>query len=170
MHRLKPLLFVLGLSLVSAVTLRVMLGRVAASMQPEVVEAPLVDSAEVARRLVGCGRFHFVFDSLGYRTGQWPPEVDSTLSAARESAIVSIQDGAVFARSAGGPGPRVGEYLIQRDTAYLTLQGAGAGVRARLGPVGDSLAGQLERLAPAGAVIGRLFLTSAVGPAGCPGA
>lgn len=167
MARLKPLLFVVGLSLVSAVTLRLLLGRMAASMQPQVAIPVAVDSAEVSRRLVGCGQLNFVFDSLGYRTAQWPIEVDSALAAARGAAVIVAQGGQLVAVGEAADRSVVGDYLIRRDTAFLTLQGRGAGLRARLVGIGDSLGGRLERRSPAGAVVGRLFL--AAPPAGLSG-
>jgi len=169
MSRLKPLLFVVGLSLVSAVSLRLLLGRVTESMTPE-PPAPLrVDSAELARRMIGCGHFRFVFDSLGYRSGQWPPEVDSTLAARRSDATFIARDGRITAVDGDERGPGVGDYLIRLDTVYVTLGPVPGGIRARLTPVGDSLGGRLERAVTrgAGSVVGRLFLGT---PVPIPGA
>ena len=172
MSRLKPLLFVIGLSLVSAVSLRLLLGRMTESMQPQPTGPVRVDSVEMDRRMVGCGHLHFVFDSLGYRTGQWPAEVDSVLAAARTDAIILARDGRVVAVRGEETGPEVGTYLIRLDTVYVTLGAQPGGLRARLGPVGDSLAGRLERgvgVGPAPAV-GRLFLARPVPvPSGCRG-
>lgn len=170
MSRLKPLLFVVGLSLVSAVSLRLLLGRVTASMNPVPVAAPRIDSLELARRFVGCGHLRFVFDSLGYRSGQWPAEVDSALAARRVDALVVAGDGRVVAVEGGERGPEVGAYRIRLDTVYLTLGPVPGGLRARLGPVGDSLGGRLERavVRGEGPVVGRLFLATPVpAPAGC---
>ncbi|MEK9502830.1 hypothetical protein [Gaopeijia maritima] len=164
MSRLKPLLFVIGLSLVSAVTLRWLLGRVSAGMSPPAGVPTVVDSTEVDRRMVGCGQFRFVFDSLGYRSGQWPAEVDEPLAVERVEALFVARHGQVEALVPGGGRRSVGEYLIRRDTAYLTLGAVPGGLRARLGPVGDSLGGRLERSSEEGAgdVVGRLFLSTPV--------
>jgi hypothetical protein len=172
MERLKPLLFIVGISLVSAITLRLLVGRVEQSMRPEPVVPDRPDSAEMDRRFVGCGHFRFVLDSLGYRTGQWPPEVDSTLAAARVDATFLAGDGRILAAGEGAPGPDVGDYRIVRDTVYVRLGPQPGGFRARLGAVGDSLGGRLEastRLEPM-PVVGRLFLARPdPTPAACRG-
>ncbi len=170
MSRFKPLLFVIGLSLVSAVSLRLLLGRAVASLNPDPVSVGTarVDSAELARRMVGCGHFRFVFDSLGYRTGQWPDEVDATLAARRVDATFLARDGWVRAVIGPDRGPEIGDFVIRADTVYLTLGPEGTGLRARLAPVGDSLGGRMERAA--GAVVGRLFVgVAAPMPTGCSG-
>lgn len=166
MSRLKPLFFVLGLSLVSAVSLRLLLGHMAAGMNPAPVVQVPVDSAEMARRMVGCGHLRFVFDSLGYRSGQWPEEVDPELAAARADAVFHASESTLTAIIDGARGRVVGEYLVRGDTAYLTLGDVPGGLRSRLAPVGDSLGGLLERAAPGGTgpVIGRLFLSTPVPP------
>jgi hypothetical protein len=170
MSRLKPLLFVVGLSLVSAVTLRLFLGRVATSMQPQVAGPMVADSSELSRRVVGCGQFHFVFDSLGYRTGQWPTEVDSSLASRRLDAVFLARDGSILPVEGSNRGSPIGQYLIRRDTVFLTLGRNAAGLRARLVPVGDSLGGRLELHAPPGSVVGRLFIgTPPVGLGECSG-
>lgn len=170
MSRLKPFLFVVGLSLVSAVSLRLLLGRVTQSMTPQPAAPLRVDSAELARRMIGCGQFRFVFDSLGYRSGQWPPEVDSTLAASRADAVFVARDGRIMAVHGPEGRPVVGDYLIRLDTVYVTLGSVPGGMRARMGAVGDSLGGRLERAVARGEgpVIGRLFLGApAPPPAGC---
>lgn len=166
MSRLKPLLFVVGLSLVSAVTLRFLLGRVSAGMSPDPAVPVAVDSAEVDRRLVGCGQFRFVFDSLGYRSAQWPAEVDGALSTARAEALFVAREGGIEALVPGAPRRPVGDYLIRGDTAFVTLGSVPGGLRARLGAVGDSLGGRLERAVAGGGgeVVGRLFLSTPVPP------
>ncbi len=170
MSRLKPLLFIVGLSLVSAVSLRLLLGRVSRGMTPQPVAVPRADSAAVDRRMVGCGHFRFVLDSLGYRSGQWPVEVDSTLAAGRSDATFLARDGRIVAVDAEARGPEVGSYLIRLDTVYVTLGPVPGGLRARLGPVGDSLGGRLERAVTRGdgPVVGRLFVAAPVPPpSGC---
>ena len=170
MSRLKPLLFVIGLSLVSAVTLRLFLGRVASSMQPDTTAPVVADSSELSRRLTGCGQFRFVFDSLGYRTGQWPAEVDSSLASRRLDAVFLARDGSILPVEGADRGAAIGDYLIRRDTVFLSLGRNAAGLRARLVPVGDSLGGRLELRAPPGSVVGRLFIgTPPVGLGGCSG-
>ncbi len=170
MSRLKPLLFVVGLSLVSAVSLRLLLGRVAASMQPEPARPTVADSSELSRRIVGCGQFRFVFDSLGYRTGQWPLEVDPDLGSRRVDAIFVAREGDILPIEAGSPGAAIGDYVIRRDTVFLTLGRDAVGMRARLVPVGDSLGGGLELRRPPGAVVGRLFVARPpAGVSGCSG-
>lgn len=166
MSRLKPLLFIVGLSLVSAVSLRLLLGRVSRSMSPPPAAASRADSAEMARRMVGCGHFRFVLDSLGYRTGQWPVEVDSALAAGRSDATFLARDGRITAVDDDARGPEVGSYLIRLDTVFVTLGPVPGGLRARLGPVGDSLGGLLERAVPRGngPVVGRLFVAAPVPP------
>lgn len=170
MSRLKPLLFVVGLSLVSAVSLRLLLGRVTESMSPQGSTQARADSVEMDRRVVGCGHFRFVLDSLGYRSGQWPIEVDSALASRRLDALFLARDGRIEAVEGARRGPVVGAYLIRFDTVYVTLGPQPGGLRARLAPVGDSLGGRLERstrLEPA-PVIGRLFLARPVPvPDGC---
>jgi hypothetical protein len=170
MHRLKPLLFVIGISLVSAVSLRLMLGRVGDAMRPEAAGPARPDSAELDRRFVGCGQFRFVLDSLGYRTGQWPAEVDSTLAASRTSALFMAQAGRVDA-VAGAQSRTVGDYRIVEDTVYVRLGPQPGGLRARLGTVGDSLGGRLESTAGRdAAVVGRLFVARpATGASACGG-
>lgn len=171
MSRLKPLLFVVGLSLLSAVSLRFFLGRVAASMQPDTVGPIVADSAELSRRIVGCGHFRFVFDSLGYRSGQWPVEIDSALAARRVEALFLARDGAILPVDGSGRGPAVGDFVIRRDTIFVSLGRDGRGLRARLVPVGDSLGGRLERREPPMSVVGRLFVASPPpGGGGCSGA
>ena len=168
MSRLKPLLFVVGLSLISAVSLRLLLGRVASSMQPETVAPAAPDSSELSRRIVGCGQFRFVFDSLGYRTGQWPSEVDTVLGSRRVDAVFVAGDGNILPVEGGNRGAAIGDYLIRRDTVFLTLGRDAVGMRARLVPVGDSLGGGLELRTPPGTVVGRLFVARPpVGTTGC---
>lgn len=171
MSRLKPLLFVLGLSLVSAVSLRLLVGRMTESLQPPGPTGPVrADSAEMARRMVGCGHFTFVFDSLGWRSGQWPAEVDPALAARRVEAVFLARDGRLVAVEGDARGPQVGEYVIRLDTVYVTLGPVPGGLRGRLAPVGDSLGGRLERavVRGEGAVVGRLFRGTPVPvPAGC---
>ncbi|MEQ9568801.1 MAG: hypothetical protein RLN75_01315 [Longimicrobiales bacterium] len=170
MTRLKPLLFVVGLSLVSAVSLRLLLGRVTDGMNPAAVPPPRVDSAEMSRRFVGCGHFRFVLDSLGYRSGQWPAEVDPALSSGRSDATFLARDGRIVAVDGAERGPEVGDYVIRRDTVYLTLGAVPGGLRARLGPVGDSLGGRLQRsvVRGDGPAVGRLFVSTPVPPpSGC---
>lgn len=166
MNRLKFLAFVLGLSIVSAVTLRLLLDPLLRERSPEPAVVVEVDSLEVDRRLVGCGHLHFVFDSLGYRSGQWPVEVDDELAARRLDALVRAHEGEVVAVFDDAPSRRVGEYRIRTDTADVTLGQPPGGLRARLGAVGDSLGGVLERATADGgwAVVGRLFLSTPVPP------
>ncbi|MBT8337351.1 MAG: hypothetical protein KJO11_12160 [Gemmatimonadetes bacterium] len=164
MARFKPLLFIVGISLVSAVTLRLLVGRIEQAMRPGAAAPVRPDSAEMDRRFVGCGHFRFVLDSLGYRTGQWPAEVDSGLAATRVDATFLARDGRILAAGEGSPGPELGDYRIVADTVYVRLGPQPGGFRARLGTVGDSLGGRLEastRLEPM-PVVGRLFLARPV--------
>ena len=139
-------------------------------MQPQVAGPVVADSSELARRLTGCGQFRFVFDSLGYRTGQWPVEVDSSLASRRLDAVFLARGGSIIPVDGASRGAAVGDYLIRRDTVFLTLGRNAAGLRARLVPVGDSLGGGLELRAPPGSVVGRLFIGAPpVGLSGCSG-
>jgi hypothetical protein len=170
MSRLKPLLFVVGLSLISAVSLRLFLGRVASSMQPDTTTPVAADSSEMSRRIVGCGQFRFVFDSLGYRTGQWPAEVDSSLARRRVDAVFLARNGSIVPVERTNRGEAIGDYVIRRDTVYVTLGRDAVGLRARLVPVGDSLGGGLELRRPPGLVVGRLFVgTPPAALGGCSG-
>lgn len=174
MQRAKGLAFVIVLSLVSAVSLRLLLGRATTAMDGgRGGAAPVlpVTSAEVERRFVGCGRFHFAFDSLGYSSRQWPISVAGGTVVANREALFVARGGAIVPVSGDTLVAPLGSYRVH-DTEVRVALGPDTAVLAVLHPRGDSLAGSVAmRGEGTGAVlvpVGRVFLeTPAPRPAGC---
>lgn len=181
--RLKGFLFVVGLSVVSAVTLRLLFDRVSESLAPPVAPAaPAVTVAEVERRFVGCGRFNFVFDERGYSSRQWPDELVAEGPLFRADAFFVAREGRILPVLGDSLAAPIGRYEVRNgaeprvEVAFGSGAGAGAPVLlATLVAQGDSLAGALYEGAvgrsstevPAQAT-GRLFLqTPDPRPAAC---
>ena len=170
-QRLKGFLFVVGLSVISAVSLRLLFDRVSQTLAPSTTPmAVTVSASEVERRFVGCGRFNFVFDERGYSSRQWPEELVSEGPLFRADAFFVARDGdilPVLDDSLAGP---IGRYRLVDATVEIDF----GVMAATLLPQGDSLAGPLtEGSDPAvdqsaAQPTGRLFLqTPDPRPAGC---
>lgn len=172
MNRLKGLAFVIVLSLVSAVTLRLLLDRATRAMgsgggPPQ----PQVTALEVERRFVGCGAFRFAFDSLGYSSRQWPLEVAGGTPAANAAAVFLARSGELLPVLGERLGAPLGSYALVGVEVHVAL-GPDTALLAVLGPRGDSLAGTvaLRRRDRGGALlpVGRVFLETPVPrPAAC---
>jgi len=162
-QRLKGFLFVVGLSVISAVSLRLLFDRVSQTLAPPTTPvAVTVSAAEVERRFIGCGRFNFVFDERGYSSRQWPEELVSEGPLFRADAFFVARDGdilPVLDDSLAGP---IGRYRLVDATVEIDF----GVMAATLLPQGDSLAGPLTE--GAGPPTARLFLqTPDPRPAGC---
>lgn len=177
-RNLKGFFVVIGLSLISAITLRYMLGRVERSLAPPPdipgVTTPLVSVAEIERRFVGCGRFNFVFDARGYSSRQWPEELVPDGPLFRTDAYFVARGGDVRPVADDTLGRAIGRYEFADREVRLTLGPDDAPhFEAVLEARGDSLAGPLREVRPPGdgirtLEIGRLFLQAAIPrPAGC---
>lgn len=192
MNRLKGLAFVVVLSLISAVSLRLLLERATTAMAPPARDGRIeITAAEIERRFVGCGAFVFAFDSLGYTSRQWPVAVAGGTPAANARAVFLARGGEIAAVASDSIGPTLGSYTLSDDHVEVSLGGDGV-ISARLAPLGDSLGGPLSmRRRPAGdpsqgagsgrdagsgggaaatplSVVGRVFLTTPVPrPAAC---
>jgi hypothetical protein len=185
MQRAKGLAFVIVLSLVSAVSLRLLLGRATTALDPGGEGSggppPRVTPAEVERRFVGCGRFHFAFDSLGYSSRQWPAPVAGRTSLANQEAVFVARRGLILPVSGDTLAAELGSYRVVETEVRVAL-GTDTALLAVLRPRGDSLAGSVAlrggvaRAAgdePGGELleVGRVFLETPVPrPPGCEAA
>lgn len=177
-RNLKGFFVVIGLSLISAITLRYVLGRVERSLAPPPdipgVTTPPVGAAEIERRFVGCGRFNFVFDARGYSSRQWPEELVSEGPLFRADAYFVARNGDIRPLADDTLGSAIGGYELVDTEVRLRLGPDNAPhFEAVLEAQGDSLAGPLREVRPPGdgirtLQIGRLFLQAALPrPVGC---
>jgi hypothetical protein len=176
-NRAKGLVVILVLSLVSAVSLRLLVERATRAMDPQRIREqapPRVTRAELERRFAGCGRFRFAFDSLGYSSRQWPSVLVAGTPLEHRPAVFVARGGRLVAVDGDTLAGRVGRYSVG-DTAVAVHLGPDTALVAVLAPRGDSLAGSVAMRRPDRGrgvhPVGRAFLETPVPrPVGCDAA